>query len=397
MLTDNTIATIKSTIPLLEGAGTELTEHFYKRMFSHNPELKHIFNLSHQHSGRQQLALFQAIAAYAKNIENLSALTTAVERIAHKHTSFNIQPDHYTIVGHHLIETLKELAPDEFTQDVQEAWEAAYTYLAEIFITRETQLYQESGEKLGGWKGGRKFRLIEKRIESELVKSLVFEPVDKGPVVDYQPGQYLGIEVTPSNSDYTEIRQYSLSDKPNGRTYRISVKREIIGVPGIVSNYLHDGLRLNDEITLHAPAGDFVLLDKQAPVVLVSAGVGLTPMQSMLETLSSQNYQHPVFYLHACVDKEQHSFIHRLDELVRGGKVSKHIWYQHGREENLSDNTHHGYMDLSLIENELPISNGDFYLCGPVPFMQFAKQQLVTLGVEDSRIHYEVFGPHESF
>ena len=115
MLSDKNIETIKSTIPLLEEAGPALTEHFYERMFSHNPELKHIFNLSNQNSGRQQVALFQAIAAYAKNIDNLAALTTAVERIAHKHTSFNIQENHYPIVGHHLIETLRELASDQFT------------------------------------------------------------------------------------------------------------------------------------------------------------------------------------------------------------------------------------------------------------------------------------------
>eukprot|EP00487_Bulimina_marginata_P007364 TRINITY_DN28367_c0_g1_i1.p1 TRINITY_DN28367_c0_g1~~TRINITY_DN28367_c0_g1_i1.p1 ORF type:complete len:103 (+),score=17.95 TRINITY_DN28367_c0_g1_i1:55-363(+) len=98
MLNNAHIEIIKSTIPLLESAGPALTQHFYQRMFTHNPELKDIFNMTHQRTGRQGVALFEAIAAYAKNIENLAALTTAVERIAQKHTSFNIQPEHYQIV-----------------------------------------------------------------------------------------------------------------------------------------------------------------------------------------------------------------------------------------------------------------------------------------------------------
>lgn len=142
MLNNNHIEIIKSTIPLLESAGPALTQHFYQRMFSHNPELKDIFNMTHQKTGRQSVALFEAVAAYAKNIENLAALTTAVERIAHKHTSFNIKAEHYQIVGHHLIETLRELAPDAFTKEVEEAWTEAYLFLAQIFIDREEELYQ---------------------------------------------------------------------------------------------------------------------------------------------------------------------------------------------------------------------------------------------------------------
>ncbi|WP_425393313.1 globin domain-containing protein [Colwellia piezophila] len=98
--------------------------------------------MANQHSGRQQVALFEAIAAYAKNIENLAILTTAIERIAQKHTSFNIKAPHYAIVGHHLIETLRELAGETFTADVEEAWTAAYQFLAQIFIDREAELYQ---------------------------------------------------------------------------------------------------------------------------------------------------------------------------------------------------------------------------------------------------------------
>ena len=116
MLDAQTIATVKATIPLLVETGPKLTAHFYDRMFAHNPELKEIFNMSNQRNGDQREALFNAIAAYASNIENLPALLPAVEKIAQKHTSFQIKPEQYNIVGGHLLATLDEMfSPGEGT------------------------------------------------------------------------------------------------------------------------------------------------------------------------------------------------------------------------------------------------------------------------------------------
>jgi len=390
MICDSVMTTIKKTIPLLEASGVAITEHFYRRLFDHHPELQHIFNMSNQQSGRQQLALFSAIAAYANNIDNLQALSAAVERIANKHSTLNIQQDHYDIVGHHLIETLRETAGSAFTDEVEHAWRIAYGVLAKIFVDRENTIYDRNESEPGGWKGPRLFRLIEKRIESAFVKSLVFEPSDKQPILAYKPGQYIGIRVTPPQHDFDEIRQYSLSSAPNGETYQISVKREIEGRPGLVSNFLHDGLRLGDEVELFAPAGNFFLNDKVAPVVLISAGVGLTPMTSMLDVLAARRHSASISFLHACKNSAQHSFRKHIHRYVN---VDKHTWY--ADEKVNATGYYHGHMDLCAIENKLPLDNGEFYMCGPIPFMQYVKQQLLTLGVRTDRIHYEVFGPHD--
>jgi len=394
MLSAQTIAVVKSTVPLLENAGVAITSHFYQRMFRFNPELKDIFNLTNQQSGRQQFALFSAIAAYAKNIDNLSVLTRTVERVAHKHTSLFIQPEHYDIVGHHLIETLRELAPEAFTPQVEQAWLEAYGLLATIFTGRERQLYQHNAQQPGGWYGPRRFRIQAKIPESALVTSFVLVPVDAGAVVDYLPGQYLALRVKPAGCQYHEVRQYSLSDQANAVSYRISVKRELGQPAGLVSNYLHDQVEIGDELEVFPPAGDFYLQPVTTPVVLISAGVGLTPLLAMLETMVAAGLQQPVFYLHACENRQQHSFAARVAQLTAQQPLLQSFsWYQQAEPEPAAGHFQ-GLLDVSGLATQLPLSTGQFYLCGPTGFMKFAKEQLLALGVAESHIHYEVFGPH---
>lgn len=388
MLTEHHIAVIKSTIPLLASAGPELTRHFYQRMLSHHPELKHIFNLSHQKSGRQSVALFEAIAAYAQNIDNLAALTSAVERIAHKHTSFNIQPQHYQIVGTHLIETLRELAKEAFTQEVEEAWTAAYLFLADVFIRREDEIYSQNQAALGGWRGTRRFVVSRIQQESQSVASFILVPEDGEAVMDYLPGQYLGIEVKPTNSEYREIRQYSLSAAPNGHSYRIAVKKLTDEHGGTVSHFMHDHIKEGSVVDVYAPAGDFYYLERDKPVVCVSAGVGVTPIQAMVQSLAKAGKEQ-LTYLYACPSPGDHVFCDETAALVQEHGWHQQVWYEEGATGQYSS----GRMNLADVS--LP-TDADFYLCGPLPFMQHIVKQLLSLGVASESIHYEVFGPFSS-
>ena len=391
MLSDKTIEIVKSTVPLLAEAGTVVTDHFYKRLFSHNPELKNIFNMANQDTGRQQFALFNALAAYAQNIDNLAVLKEALTRINHKHTSLNILPEHYPIVGAHLIGTLKELLPEQFTPDVEYAWREAYGVLADICITEEAALYEHSKNKHGGWAGTRQFEITNKQAESELVTSFTLTPVDGEAVITHKPGQYLGIKVKPEGAEYEEIRQYSISQKSNAKNYRISVKKELQPKPGMVSNYLHS-LEQGTIVELYPPAGDFFLRNNTSPAVLISAGVGQTPMLAMLETLLSDNSNQEIMYLHACENTQQHSFSKYLNELnTVYNRLQTMTWFNQATEG--ADFT--GLMNLNAVQAQLPLSNGDFYLCGPAGFMAFIKNQLLELGVKNEQIHYEVFGPHQ--
>ncbi|WP_019026510.1 hypothetical protein [Colwellia piezophila] len=157
-----------------------------------------------------------------------------------------------------------------------------------------------------------------------------------------------------------------------------------------MSNYLHDELYVGYEIDLYAPAGDFLFSDRQAPVVLLSAGVGITPMQAMSETLAQQGYSNSVHYLHACENSEQHSFAARTTALIDDNNWQQTIWYRNQTVEQA--HIHSGRMDLTQLD--LPIEQGNVYLCDPIAFMQFSKRQLLTLGVVATNIHYQVFGPH---
>ena len=317
----------------------------------------------------------------------------AIERIAHKHTSLHVQPHHYGIVGHHLIETLRELAPDAFTPAVEAAWTEAYGFLANVFINREGAIYAEAKAQNGGWNGTREFVVSAKTPESALVTSFVLSPADGGAVLDYQPGQYLAVRVKPEGADYWEIRQYSLSDKSNGRDYRISVKRENGTKPGAVSNYLQDQIQVGDRLQVMPPAGDFFLKSAHTPNVLISAGVGVTPMMSMLETLAAKGGAQPIHFLHACETPQQHSFAGRIHELeAQIPALSSYHWYAQGEGDGQSGRT--GLMELAPISADLPLNDGNFYLCGPSGFMKFVKDQLLALNVANDRIHYEVFGPH---
>ncbi len=394
MLDQKTISVVKSTIPLLESAGPELTKHFYQRMFSHHPELKDIFNLAHQRKGDQPVALFNAVAAYAKNIDNLAALGPAVEKIAQKHTGFLITAEQYNIVGHHLLETLKELGGEAVTDEVIDAWGKAYGLLADIFIQRESQIYDDAAAHDGGWRGTRNFRITAKKQESSVITSFELTPVDDGPVMGFEPGQYLSLKVVHPDLENIEIRQYSLSDAPNGKSYRISVKRDS---EGVVSQLLHDKFAVGDELAVIPPAGDFFLkTSAEKPLTLISGGVGLTPVMSMLnQRLNGETAE--TLWLHASEDGAAHAFGEEINhKLTQHNKLAAYTWYRAPGATDIQGSHYDfaGTMDLNAINGTLP-TNGDFYICGPVGFMAHVKAQLTTMGVADAQIHYEVFGPHK--
>ncbi len=392
MLDAQTIATIKSTLPAIAQLGPQLTGHFYQRLLTQHPELKNVFNMNNQRSGNQREALFNTIVAYGSNLENLAVLLPAVEKIAQKHASLNIQPEQYAIVGETLLATIDELLhPGE---EVLNAWGKAYGVLADVFIQREEAIYVASEEKVGGWRGARDFRIRSIKQESSVIKSFELVPNDGQAVAAFLPGQYLAISLQPANNPNLQHRQYSLTHQPNGQFYRIAVKREELGS---VSGWLHDSAKVGDIVQCAAPAGDFYLqAEPHTPITLISAGVGQTPMLAMLANLAEQQHAGDVIWLHAAENGEQHAFDTEVKSLgARLPAFTQHVWYHQPHAADQGRYDAQGLMDLASVSASLNQADRQFWLCGPLAFMQFVARQLLDAGIGADSIHYEVFGPHK--
>lgn len=384
---------VQATIPVLREHGVTLTTHFYQRMFRHNPELKQIFNRSHNETGQQPVALAMSVLAYAENIENPSVLAPVIKLIANKHASLGIRAEHYPIVGRHLLASIKEVLGDAASDELVNAWGVAYGALADVFIEAEGKLYEEACNQEGGWSGWRTFRIVDKIKESEEITSFYLAPTDGGPLPDYRAGQYTCVRVFVPELGVMQPRQYTLSDAPGGEFFRISVKREPAGAstpPGRVSNRLHDAYHQGDVIDLAPPFGEFVLAEESsAPVVLISGGVGITPMIAMLNRLTGSASQRPVQFVHACRNADVFAFGEHLERVAENNpQIRLHVFHDEGP---ALAGRNIGKVDLRALGDAILPAQAAYYLCGPKGFLEAQIEALHGLGVSSERIHAELF------
>lgn len=382
MLKQETVQIIKATVPVLEVHGVEITKTFYKNLFEAHPELLNIFNHTNQEKGRQQTALANTVYAAAVHIENLEAILPAVMLISHKHRSLGILPEHYPIVGEFLLKAIKEVLGDAATDDIINAWAEAYGVIADVFIQVEEELYQKA-ENNGGWRMFKPLKVAKKEVESELVTSIYFVNEDGSPLPAYEPGQYISIRVKVPGEEYLLNRQYTVSQASAEDGYRISVKRESEHTPnGKVSTFLHDVLQVGDLVDVSVPAGLFVLHESTAPITFVSGGIGVTPLNSMLQSLKD-NAENEVHFIQCARNEKVVAF---SDDIQAKVNVLPNASYT----ALYSD-------DNQLLTKEIlaeqVTGDTDVYICGPIGFMEAVINHLHDLGVKDDKIHYEFFGP----
>ncbi|MCD9085452.1 NO-inducible flavohemoprotein [Stenotrophomonas sp. SY1] len=387
MLTAAQRELIKATVPLLETGGEALTKHFYGLMLAESDAARPLFNQVHQATGDQPRALANSVLMYAKHIDRLEALGPLVGQIVAKHVALQVLPEHYPIVGHYLLRAIREvLGPDVATDEIIDAWGAAYQMLADLLIGAEETVYAANEQAPGGWRGGRSFRVADKVRESEEITSFHLVPADGGAVVDFQPGQYIGMRLL---LDGQEVRRnYSLSDAPNGRSYRISVKRED---GGKVSNHLHDHVQVGDTLELFAPAGDFTLAASERPVAFITGGVGITPTLPMLEQALASGRE--VHFIHCARNGQVHAFrefiAHKQQQHPR---LRAYTCYSDAQPGDKADAE--GFLSHELLQQWLPeAGNVDAYFLGPKPFMAQVKKLLRDVGVPEAQSRYEFFGP----
>ncbi|MBT2687947.1 NO-inducible flavohemoprotein [Bacillus sp. ISL-47] len=399
MLDTKTIEIIKSTVPVLEKHGEDITKTFYKLMFTNHPELLNIFNHANQKQGRQQKALANSVYAAAKYIDKLEVILPVVTQIAHKHRSLGIKPEHYPIVGEHLILAIKEVLKEAATDEIIEAWTKAYGVIADAFIGLEKNLYDEASQKPGGWEDFRTFTVTKKVKESDVITSFYFSPVNGGEIADYLPGQYISVKLNIQGEEYTHIRQYSLSDSPEKSYYRISVKKEE-GTnekpEGKISNYLHNEVKEGDQIEISAPAGEFVLEQTDKPIVLLSGGVGITPMLSMLRHIDASDLSNETTFIHAAINGNVHAFAEDIKNIEENNQLVKaYFCYEKPSEKDKEEKAYdkEGYITSEWLKSIVSNMDSLVYMCGPVPFMQAMYEALLEAGFKKENIRYEFFGP----
>lgn len=390
-LSDKTITLVKATVPALAEHGPAIMAAMYKRLFE-TDHIRALFNQANQESGAQVKALAGAVLAYAKNIDNLGVLSAAVERMAQKHIGYNILPEHYPYVATALLGAIKEVLGEAATDEILEAWGEAYWALASILMGREADIRHEIEAQEGGWNGWRAF-VVEKKIrESAVITSFVLRPQDGGKVVAHKPGQYLTFTFdTPEQKGVK--RNYSISQAANGETYRISVKRE---THGVASGHLHDAIQVGDVLMATPPAGDFHLKADERPVVLLSGGVGMTPMVAMLEAIAADHPALEAYFVHGALNGDVHAMADHVKALAAahgGAKVA--TFYSEPGAADVLGQTHdvEGFVSVDWLKAQTPFDIADFYLCGPKPFLRSLVSGLAQAGVSADRIHYEFFGP----
>lgn len=394
-------------------------------MLRDHPDLHNYFNNVNMHTGKQPRALTSLILAFASNIVNISELTPKLERVAQKHASLNIQPEQYDIVGKYLLRAFSAVLGPSMTPDVKLAWTKAYSVMAKMLTGRESHIYREFEQ----WKAWRKFMIYDKKNETigGSIVSFTLKPVDGKPLPTFLPGQYVTLRLTVPGMKYAQLRQYSLSDAPSPDHYRITVKRDqgtnwdylsprddmtvssaassasdsSIGSvqpcrPGIVSNSLIDEFHEGDTLELTHPSGSFHLdtnVDTSMPLVLISAGVCVAPLMSILNTVVEKRITRPVSWIQA--SRHDAPFQSHVEKIAKKHPNMRTKFFK----SRLSDSDVLSYTStfdndfLSLTAEDLYLSNrmSEYYVCGPEKFMIQASNHLQRYGVQPERVQFEIF------
>jgi nitric oxide dioxygenase len=312
-----------------------------------------------------------------------------MHRIAYKHISLGIRPEQYTIVGHHLLAAVGEVLGDAVTPEIAAAWDEVYWLFATQLVAQEARLYQQVG--VDPARPVRPYRVVRRIEETDDVVSLVLEPTDGGGLPEIGPGQYVSVFVDLPDGR-RQPRQYTVSSTAVATRLQITVLRVrgVGGAPdGMVSSFLHDHVAVGDVLDVSAPAGDFVVQASDGPLLLASAGAGITTVLPIVEHIARTQPQRKVIVAHADRTAQDHAL---RDTVLHVGRqiddFTAYTWYE--RVDPTDQRSAEGYMDLA----DIPLGEDvQVFTCGPLPFMRHVRSSLLARGVPAAHIRYEVFGP----
>lgn len=238
-----------------------------------------------------------------------------------------------------------------------------------------------------------KVKIFNKVKENDVITSFYMRREDGEKLKKNEAGQFISIKPIKDGENKNAIRQYSLSMKPGEDFYRISIKRE---ENGLVSRYMHDNIQIGDTIEITEPLGKFILKDSKKPLVLLSGGIGITPMMSMLYKAVEEDRD--IIFVQAVLNSTAHTFKNEIDSIKKEhSNVKTAIFYQTPLEldQKGKDYDFEGVVTKEWMEENLP-KDGEFYFCGPLGFMKHIYNTLKGMGISEENINYEMFGPSKN-
>lgn len=389
MLSEKSRPVIEATAEAVAAHMDQITPKFYAHMFEAHPELLDgVFSRANQRSGEQAQALAGSIVKFAVHLlENPGTLPEAVlARIAHKHTALGIVEEQYQIVYENLFWAIAEVLGDAVTPEVAEAWTEVYWLMADALIKIEKGLYaKQANDRM--WT---EWRVASKVATGNAAVTFRLEPADDTPQTPGQAGGYVSVRLKVEDG-LRQCRQYSLSEHADSTSERVITVKLDEG--GEVSPVLIQNVEVGDVIEVSNPYGDITLdEDSQAPLVLATAGIGITPAAAILDRLAAQGSERRVSFLHgdasweAVALREQVSA--SLGRLPNGeGRLFLGVTPD---EQPEGFTAVEGLIDVEGVD--LP-EDGQYILCGPLAFMQSTRSKLIDAGVPATSIRYEIFGP----
>ena len=373
-LSDAHAETVKATLgPVGENIQT-IANTFYSKMFAAHPELiSDLFNRGNQKQQAQQKALAASVVKFASHLVDDSAPDPVImlNRIAHKHVSLGVTEAQYQIVYENLMAAIAEVLGEAVTPEVAEAWSAVYWLMADVLIKAEKDLYASDGVTDGDV--FRRGKVVEKTELSSAVTAFTVE----GEFTQPRPGQYTSIGVK-LDDGARQLRQYSIIEGDASR-YRIAVQKD-----GEVSSFLQERIDVGDTVDVTLAAGDLVLQPGERPVVLISSGIGSTPLTGILRHLAQNNDPRRVTYVHSDDSEDSWAQAQETRELV----------------EKLGDGALKTYFrgdDERVNVGELDVAGADVYLCGGTGFLQSLRDNLAQLPADKApaNVYYELFSPND--
>lgn len=380
-MSEETVATIHATAATVAPHALEITKGFYGGMIEMLPSVVlPLFNPAHNVpvSTHQPEALAASVVAYASNIKDLSPLLVpggAVDAINHRHCALEVLPAHYPVVHDHLMWSVaKVLGPKlggEVPAPVVDAWSEAVRFLAKVCIDKEEALYAEYAQRTGGWRGRKDFKVTDITDVGTDIKSFTFEPVEPQDAgFDFTPGQYLTVKVDPNGDGLIAPRHYTATSPPGAKYLQCTTKK-VKG--GVVSTCMHETLKVGDRVKLTPPYGVFTLDEALPTGVLISAGIGVTPMVNFARTLGAK----VALVVHVDKTEAAHAFKAELE------KYKTLFKYTEGGTRPKAE---------SLAKETVEKVGTDhcFYICGPPAWMNEMQAELLKLGAK--KVMCEVFG-----